>query len=200
MYNPKTQQIVLEIPKNGSRSLVKAAQTAHGKKCIQQPGHHTAQTLLEWLEQNYPNLGYPVDLVAVLRNPYERFISQLLAYSRNKNVTLVQSLIAARQNQHVIFVSQCDMLRLRPEYSGLVAPRLFTMGNMLQAQRAIGNCRGHMVKINQAPDFNEGEAAKMFSSPVYRNTLETMYARDIALWNAATYGDQEHFSPDLGEL
>lgn len=67
MYWPALDVAILQIPKVGSTTIKAAMEAAHGKGNL--PGHHPASEHHEYC--------HPGRIIAFVRNPWERFVSQV---------------------------------------------------------------------------------------------------------------------------
>lgn len=135
MYNPKTNQIILEIPKCGSRSLVQASIEQHGKRYVKHPGH---KTLAEVLALASPKIGEKdVEVIAVLRCPEQRFVSQVANFMAIKNKKLDAALRACAEQSHIIFKSQHEFLDVPEEWEAWVNVLMYPMELHDRAQARI---------------------------------------------------------------
>lgn len=143
MLNRKTRQVILEVPKSGSRSLVAAATARYGKKVFAHHGHFTLAELSQLLPLNE---GEPYHAVGVIRNPRDRLVSQVNAYCKNKNVGLSTALKACVEQSNIIFKPQVEFVRHSPKRFKL---DLFPMERHKDAQASVGGgdwLKGEHVK------------------------------------------------------
>lgn len=81
MFVPKENSLFVEIPKNGSRTVVNAAKKEFGNVLV--PGHKSLCYVLDWLDRKGHKVK-DVKVVAIYRDPFSRFLSGL-NYCRGKN-------------------------------------------------------------------------------------------------------------------
>lgn len=188
MYNVLTKQIVLEIPKNGSRTLVDAVTLTWGKESMKCMGHATLTELLEdripaqVREEKQPTAPYQV--VAVIRNPTTRLESMVNAYMNIKGATMSDAMRAAAQQSHIIFKPQWHFI----DTDGGVdcELHLFTMSRILDAVKFITS-----DKMVAAPRKNDGRAKRKVSwldisvHPMF-NEVMSLYEPDLYIYENLT--------------
>ena len=74
MYLPQLDLIVMEVPKTGTRTLVKAAKLAD--RTIECYGHRQHSYIIDWIDKRYRKVPQ-TRTIAVYRDPVERFLSGL---------------------------------------------------------------------------------------------------------------------------
>jgi len=178
MINRKTKQVILEIPKSGSRSLVQAAIQGHGKKVFACHGHHTFEETLKLM----PNFE-PSEVVAVLRNPEFRFISQINEYVRIKNSDLDSALKACIEQSHVIF---------KPQHLYLVNVRnyethIYPLEKCLEAQiKVAGKVLKKVYHQNKGDSRRKYSVRQIVGHPRYYEAMD-LYSLDWPLYEAAAF-------------
>jgi len=185
MINRKTGQAIIEIPKSGSRSLVEAAIAGYGKKVFAYHGHHTLAELVAM----YPE---PItSVVAVVREPEERFYSQINEYMRIKKTTLDNAIKACIEQSHVIFVPQYKFLLGVNEFSHTIR----TLDNCLDAQAdAAGQPMKKPLHKNDGATRRSVSAQQVFEHPNILDALD-VFALDYALYSMVA----EHAKSTLDE-
>jgi len=136
MYNRKTGQIIVEIPKNGSRSLVAAAEAAHGRKSFAGHGHKSIAEVLALMPAKLLERVGKIEAVAVIRDPADRFRSQLAQYMKIKRATLADALAACEEQSHIVFKPQKAFLDTGGANVGV---KMYAMQEHLEAQRRVGH-------------------------------------------------------------
>jgi len=166
MFNVKTRQIILEIPKNGSRSLVNVATRHYTKRAFKHHGHKTLREIVDLIS---PSQGEKFVVVGVVRHPEARFISQVNHYLRiKKRHTRRDALKACADQSHIIFKPQSDFVELPDSDVGIMM-LLYPIEQMLRAQAQVaGGCRhsaahdnagGAIVDMDRLMEYAEFEAA-----------------------------------------
>ena len=164
MYNPFLKNIVLEIPKCGSRSLVAAVTMHISKRAVRHAGH---MTLTELMKHVSPLLGEDMmDVIAVVRNPEERFESQIAAYMKIKNANKAKALSECARQSHIVFKPQSNFVAIPNEFHDKLNLRLFPIERQHEAQEAallriISGTQHRNASTNKL-SFDELEAHPLF--------------------------------------
>lgn len=116
MYNVKTRQFLVEIPKNGSRSLVQTMTTRYGKVFMKSHGHHSVRHFCDDAmfyqvhESRWPI--NPFQVIVVYRNPVDRLLSQVNHAMRNKQLTFNEAMAIAWHQSDIVFMPQWKFVEL----------------------------------------------------------------------------------------
>lgn len=153
MWLTKPRMIVLEIPKCGSTSLHRAAEVQYGKRYIKLHGHRTLQAIISELSQSKkaPQLGEVIDVVAVVRNPLDRMVSQVTNYMKIKKASSSDALRACAEQSHIIF---------KPQYKFLEGMEFYDYLNVkVYPIERIKDAQEHIMgrKIESALHYNSSE-------------------------------------------
>lgn len=174
MINRKTGQAIIEIPKSGSRSLVEAAIQGYGKKVFAYHGHHTLAELVAMYPEPITNV------VAVVREPEERFYSQINEYMRIKKASIDDAFKACIEQSHVIFTPQYKFLMGLHKFAQITRP----LENCLDAQTAAyGGPMKNPIHKNDGAARRSVSEEQVFGHPDTLKALE-MFVRDYALYSA----------------
>lgn len=190
MYNVLSKQIVLEIPKNGSRTLVKAATTGYGKLYLKAQGHKTLQELCdEVLTRSIPRkhqFDRPQVVVAVFRNPIDRFVSQIAHSMRNKaRMTLDECMTAAWEQSDIVYKPQADFLALPQLGDWEFDFRFWPMERINQASGFVAGCATTAYQMNSGQYDYAALLDQMMQHRLYEAIVTERYNRDFRLWNGA---------------
>lgn len=187
MYNVKNQQIVLEIPKNGSRTLVAAASLAWGKHYLRVQGHKTLRRMLDGeLQRGVSNKrklpSSSVQVVAVIRNPVERLRSQVNHHCRHKQgATLDDAMTACWEQSHVLWTPQAEFVEVPKVGEWYVDLRLFPMDRIDDACIFISGGKEILAHKNTAPHFQHDLDAIM-RHRLFDAIMDERYHADRKLW------------------
>jgi hypothetical protein len=187
MYSTKSKRIILEIPKNGSRTLVKTMHILEGKQWTKCAGHFTLDETLNLIPTQVGVKGYPekdIEVIAVIRNPAERLYSQVCHYARNKNgVTLDDAMTVAWGQSDVVFKPQWKFIERQVIPQWEIDLRVFPMDRLNDATAYLG-MTGKALRINQAPVQRPFTMDQLISHEAYDELMDSInhYGPDIKLW------------------
>lgn len=185
MYNTKAKHIVLEIPKNGSRSLITASSHATGKRYMKCLGHRSLYRILRDMEtevsqKGKPRKDTPLPVIAVIRNPLNRFISQVNAYCHNKNTNLDEAMKACIEQSNVIFTPQYSYVS-DPEFDKYcLSLYLYPMTRMRKAQEHILNKKMDFVYHSNKGDYRKYPLIAIQNHPKFYDAMK-IYDPDWSL-------------------
>lgn len=192
MYVMPIKTVVLEIPKNGSRSLEAAIKNRYGKNGFKIAGHfsygHTMDSMHLVREERRPN--NPVTVVGVFRNPVERLVSQVnhVAYHR-KDKGLDYILLSCIEQSNIVFKPQAEFLE--DPQSGTWEPdiRMWDMSRIEEAMKFLigADVRWHK---NKRPT-ERYSMDQIIEHRWFEEIMEDVYKYDHNLWLKAQMTDQE---------
>lgn len=196
MYNVKNQMIVLEIPKNGSRTLVAAASLAYGKQYLRVQGHKTLRQMLDGglIKHGVNKKRLPtkdVTAVAVIRNPAERLFSQVnhvLQHAQGKTVD--DAMRACWEQSHVVWAPQADFVELPCMGDWNVDLRLFPMEHIEDACRFICGGKDIVAKKNVGGQYHH-LIDPIMAHPLFDAIMNERYHEDRKLWIDAQRRNEE---------
>lgn len=193
MYNIKTQIVTLEIPKNGSRTLVEASKTVYGKAAFKCMGHHTLeQVMMNQMPSVKQQPKNPVIVTAVLRNPVERLLSQVRQYERNKaGATLDDAMKVAWAQSDVVFKPQWKFLEVPDMGDWEFDVRMWDMKRIGEAVMLLTSAK--------APHINKGDAPsqinmdRLLAHELFDDLMDSEwhYGPDFVLWGDAEKTNRE---------
>lgn len=167
VYVPATNTIVLEVAKSGSRSLVKS--TIDRWRHVTARGHHTIGQTIEMTGAENPTV------IAVVRDPAERFISALNFHFNVRENTLDSAMKLVRKNEvHYIpvFEKQSHFFKASQPHD----LKLFPLHRISEAFDLIGGEHFHENKKRYQWPREQVEA-----HPLFQWMMEH-YTEDFDLW------------------
>lgn len=199
MFNVKTQQLLLEIPKNGSRSLVQAACDHQGKKWMKCQGHHTLEyflaemqyTMVEAKRRPVP----PLQVVCVIRSPVERMLSQLRQAERKKaNTSLNDLMKVCWEQSDIVFKPQHKFITL--PHRGTWTPedidlRVWPMGRISEAMTFLAGKPVVYHKNRDKSASSKIDLDKMLEHELYEDIMDAHFGPDYHLWVRAQRSDEK---------
>lgn len=192
MFNIKDQIFVLEIPKNGSRSLVASVRNKYGKNYIKCEGHHTLEALVDMKDHLVHPQNRPIEpytFAAVIRNPVDRLSSQVRQAERMKtNITLDAIMEKAWEQSDIVFKPQWHFVQVptgednKPLYA--VDLRLWDMKRIELAMRFVAQTCGAGYHMNRSPLGTRFGLQQIMDHKLFDELLDSEhhYKPDLALW------------------
>jgi hypothetical protein len=186
MFNIKDQIFVVEIPKNGSRSLLMSVRQKYGKNAIKIEGHRTAAEMLALKdtlvsEKNRPLPPYTI--AAVIRNPAERLFSQVRQLERHRTKASLDNIMERAWEQSDIV--------MKPQWQFVEVPtdedidlRLWDMKRIDLAQRFVSQSRQCNIWQNRRPPNSNITDDQIISHKLFVELLESPdhFGPDMQLW------------------
>ena len=193
MYNTKTSQVILEIPKNGSRSLVAAAMDGTPKAYFKCQGHHT---LREFFEERMPREireekrpTPPVEVIAVIRNPIERLFSQVLHNMHTHHSRdMTKALETCLMQSDVVFKPQHEFVRSVPEWG--IDLRLWDMDRIIEAQLYVSGGKPWHYHKNKQKGNKGVSLDQLMLHNLYDDAVD-IFNGDFSLWLDACKTDKD---------
>ena len=186
MYNVKSKHIVLEIPKCGSQSLATAVALGWGEHVIRCEGPYTLREMIDdQLPQHvrakqWPNILDGIIVVAVVRNPVDRLVSQVAHAIKAPGIHLEQAMNMCWEQSDVLFKPQADFVAV-PDV-GEYDVRLWDIKQMEQALTFVaGRPTDVHVNRHKVGAYDEFVDA-IVSHRLYDAIVAERYNRDFALW------------------
>lgn len=187
MYNVQTGQFIVEIPKNGSRSMVKAVLTAYGKNCAKAQGHFTVAEFLNdklTLVAKPRRPRMPMQTICVVRNPAQRLFSQVLHAVRHKHgMDVDRAMNVAWEQSDIVFKPQWQFLELPETGEYELDLRLWDMARIDQAL-VFASGTPMNLHLNMAPTRPNETIDQIIAHKLYDELMdsEDHYAKDYKLW------------------
>lgn len=143
MFIPQTNTLFVEVPKNGSRTLVNAAKKEFGNVLV--PGHKPLSYVLDWLDRKNHKIRN-IKVCAIYREPFSRFLSGLnYCAGRHSNYTIDKAITELQKpdgKRDTVYNSQSfylDVDKVAEHYEGFCPEvRLFKMSEIDLATFFVG--------------------------------------------------------------
>jgi len=186
VLNVNANEILLEIPKCGSRSLVCALRTKYNRRSFWYHGHHTLKELEGMSDRlhMYPHIVY-----AVIRNPIDRLLSGVNHYVNNKTgATLSDALEVCLEQSNIVFKPQYKFVEVPDR--GTYDLRLWDMARIEEALRFIGaGDDPTLPHLNKAVYKYDMDA--LLNHTLFDDVNVEVLDQDFPLWIDATRTSKE---------
>jgi hypothetical protein len=187
VFNIKDQIFVLEIPKNGSRSLVYSVRQKYGKNYIKIEGHRTLIEMIGMADKLVSEKNRPIEpytVAAVIRNPVKRFVSQVQQARRLKShITLDEIMERAWHQADIVFKPQWQFVEVPTGVE--IDLRMWDMERIGLALRFVAQRSTIPAHhINKAPPVSDLSIDQIVGHKMFDELIESEYhyKPDMALW------------------
>lgn len=200
MYNVNRNLMILEIPKNGSRSIVQAACDFQGKKWMKCHGHMTlkhfltegAKKMVEPSRQPAP----PLTVVAIFRNPVERLLSQIRQHERKKsNMSLNEMMDVCFKQSDILYKPQHAFIELPQQ--GIwsdkdnIDLRAWPMERIEEAFHFLTGGKPQTYHKNRDRNPSKFELDQIIDHKLYDDIMEQHFKPDFHLWRKACNSSED---------